>query len=74
MIKGVIGKIYSTIRIKDKSAISIKAEKRTIIKSHLSKEEYFLSKNLLYFVIIENLVILNKSFNDIFITQKKPNR
>ena len=80
---GSFGKIYSTIRIEDKSTYAMKTEKRNPLKKILETEAYYLftlqgfgfpklisfghTKN--YNILIETL--LGKSLYDIFIKAKK---
>ena len=82
--KGAFGKIYSTIRLKDKSIFAMKTERKNYLKKILETEAYFLfllqgfgipklitfghSKN--YSILIETL--LDKSLHDIFIKTRKP--
>ena len=81
---GAFGKIYSTIRIEDKSVFAMKVEKKTPFSDILSKEAFFLftfkglgfpqlisyGHNMKYNILIETL--LGKSLYDIFIKTKKP--
>ena len=80
---GAFGKIYSTIRIEDKSVFAMKVEKRTPCSKILETEAYFLytfkglgipqiityGKNLKYNILIETL--LGQSLFDIFLKTKK---
>ena len=80
---GAFGKIYSTVRIEDKSVFAMKVEKRTACSKILETEAYFLctfkglgfpriityGKNMKYNILIETL--LGKSLYDIFIKTKK---
>ena len=81
--KGAFGKIYSTIRLEDKSVFAMKTEKRNAPRKMLEPEAYFLillqgfgipklisfghTKN--YNILIETL--LGKTLHDIFIKSKK---
>ena len=82
--KGAFGKIYSTIRLEDKSIFAMKTERKNALKKILETEAYFLfllqgfgipklitfghTKN--YNILIETL--LDKSLHDIFIKTRKP--
>ena len=80
---GAFGKIYSTIRIEDKSVYAMKTEKRTPFSNILETEAYFLfilkglgipqlisyGHNTKYNILIETL--LGKSLYDIFLKTKK---
>ena len=82
--KGAFGKIYSTIRLKDKNIFAMKTERKNTLKKILETEAYFLfllqgfgipklitfghTKN--YNILIETL--LDKSLHDIFIKTRKP--
>ena len=82
--KGAFGKIYSTIRLKDKSVFAMKTEKIIPSRKMLETEAYFLfllqgfgipkiitfghTKN--YNILIETL--LDKTLHDIFIKTRKP--
>ena len=82
--KGAFGKIYSTIRLEDKSVFAMKTEKKNALKKILETEAYFLfllqgfgipklityGSNKNYYILIETL--LGKSLFDIFIRKKKP--
>ena len=81
---GAFGKIYSTVRIEDKSVFAMKVEKRTPFGDVLKKEAFFLftfkglgipqlityGRNTKYNILIETL--LGESLYDIFIKTKKP--
>ena len=82
--KGAFGKIYSTIRLEDKSVFAMKTEKINTPRKMLETEAYFLillqgfgipklitfghTKN--YNILIETL--LGETLHDIFIRTKKP--
>ena len=82
--EGSFGKIYSTIRIEDKSVFAIKTEKRNTYNNILETEAYYLlilkglgipelvsyGRNAKYNILIETL--LDKSLFDMFIRSKKP--
>ena len=82
---GAFSKIYSTIRISDKSVFAMKTEKKSLFKNLLEEEAYYLftlregfgipklisfGHNRNYNILIETL--LGKSLQDIFIVSKKP--
>ena len=81
---GSFGKIYSTIRLEDKSVFAMKTEKRNIYINSLETEAYYLmmlkgfgipelisyGQNAKYNILIETL--LDKSLFDMFIRPKKP--
>ena len=81
---GTFSKIYSTIRLEDKSVFAMKTEKRNTPRKMLETEAYFLillqgfgipklitfGHNKNYNILIETL--LGKSLHDIFIKSKKP--
>ena len=82
--EGSFGKIYSTIRIEDKSVFAMKTEKKTSYNNILETEAYYLlilkglgipelvsyGRNAKYNILIETL--LDKSLFDMFIRPKKP--
>ena len=82
--KGAFSRIYSTIRISDKSVFAMKTEKKILYKGLLEREAYILfilregfgipklisyGQNKKYHILIETL--LGKSLQDIFIKAKK---
>ena len=81
---GSFGKIYSTIRLEDKSVFAMKTEKRNIYGNSLETEAYYLmmlkgfgipelisyGQNAKYNILIETL--LDKSLFGMFIRPKKP--
>ena len=80
---GTFGKVYSTIRLEDKSVFAMKTEKRNTYNNILETEAYYLlmlkglgipelisyGKNLKYNILIETL--LDKSLFDLFLKPKK---
>ena len=81
---GAFSKIYSTIRISDKSVFAMKTEKKSLFKNLLEEEAYYLftlregfgipklisfGHNRKYNILIETL--LGESLYDIFIKTKK---
>jgi len=82
--KGAFSKIYSTIRLDDKSVFAMKTEKRSSFNNFLETEAYYLfilkglgipnlisyGHNKKYNILIETL--LGKSLYDIFIKPRKP--
>ena len=81
--KGSFGKIYSTIRLEDKSVFAMKTEKRSTYGSNLETEAYYLltlkgkgipelisyGQNAKYNILIETL--LDKSLFDLFLKTRK---
>ena len=81
--KGAFSKIYSTIRLEDKSVFAMKIEKKNLLRKSLETEAYFLftlqgfgipklitfGQNKNYYILIETL--LGKSLFDIFIRNEK---
>ena len=80
---GTFGKVYSTIRLEDKSVFAMKTEKRNTYNNILETEAYYLlmlkglgipelisyGKNSKYNILIETL--LDKSLFDLFLKPKK---
>ena len=81
---GTFGKVYSSIRLEDKSVFAMKTQKRNTYNNILQNEAYYLyilkgsgipelisyGHNTKYNILIETL--LDKSLFDIFLRQNKP--